>query len=278
MPQFPSGLLVPFFLRLAFSIAFRPGNRNTKADTLSRVYSGEGKQKSSPQHILSPFVSIATIQWTHKYARLVLTKLHQRKHPLLKYLFLRSFATAWSHVHLHLSLLVTPLNLAFYSLFPHGIGGIQWKLTCTLLFHPAGKHMPLPVPEPLVSYSCRPSPFQWIYYDTHHRWIDSLMGLNLFFPALPMAFQTATAILNISSECIVSLRTCFLTMVPSLHPSCGKPFLNTLGSQLAFWFPSYFQWPVWTHEPRFRKIPLHILPQEANRLVTIFYMAQNSLI
>uniref|UniRef100_A0A3B4CC50 Gypsy retrotransposon integrase-like protein 1 n=1 Tax=Pygocentrus nattereri TaxID=42514 RepID=A0A3B4CC50_PYGNA len=53
-----------FFSRFDFSISFRPGQRNTKADALSRIFAVEEEEESSdPERILPPTVQIAVIQW-----------------------------------------------------------------------------------------------------------------------------------------------------------------------------------------------------------------------
>uniref|UniRef100_A0AAR2IV05 Reverse transcriptase n=1 Tax=Pygocentrus nattereri TaxID=42514 RepID=A0AAR2IV05_PYGNA len=51
-----------FFSRFDFSISFRPGQRNTKADALSRIFAVE-EESSDPERILPPTVQIAVIQW-----------------------------------------------------------------------------------------------------------------------------------------------------------------------------------------------------------------------
>uniref|UniRef100_A0A3B1IMZ3 Gypsy retrotransposon integrase-like protein 1 n=1 Tax=Astyanax mexicanus TaxID=7994 RepID=A0A3B1IMZ3_ASTMX len=53
-----------FFSRFNFSITFRPGSRNTKADALSRMYATEPSPvTSSPERILPDSVAVAVIQW-----------------------------------------------------------------------------------------------------------------------------------------------------------------------------------------------------------------------
>uniref|UniRef100_A0A3B1IV37 Gypsy retrotransposon integrase-like protein 1 n=1 Tax=Astyanax mexicanus TaxID=7994 RepID=A0A3B1IV37_ASTMX len=54
-----------FFSRFNFSISFRPGNRNTKADALSRVFSSPDDtcHASEPEPILPPTVKVAAIRW-----------------------------------------------------------------------------------------------------------------------------------------------------------------------------------------------------------------------
>uniref|UniRef100_A0AAR2J3M5 Gypsy retrotransposon integrase-like protein 1 n=1 Tax=Pygocentrus nattereri TaxID=42514 RepID=A0AAR2J3M5_PYGNA len=52
-----------FFSRFDFSISFRPGQRNTKADALSRIFAVEEEESSDPERILPPTVQIAVIQW-----------------------------------------------------------------------------------------------------------------------------------------------------------------------------------------------------------------------
>uniref|UniRef100_A0A3B1JZA6 ribonuclease H n=1 Tax=Astyanax mexicanus TaxID=7994 RepID=A0A3B1JZA6_ASTMX len=54
-----------FFSRFQFSISFRPGTRNTKADALSRVFSttDSANDVTETERILPPSVEIAVIRW-----------------------------------------------------------------------------------------------------------------------------------------------------------------------------------------------------------------------
>ncbi len=50
-----------FFTRLQFSITYRPGDRNVKVDSLSRMHAPD--EPSSPEPILPPSVLVSSIQW-----------------------------------------------------------------------------------------------------------------------------------------------------------------------------------------------------------------------
>ncbi|KAI4883279.1 hypothetical protein NFI96_028837 [Prochilodus magdalenae] len=52
-----------FFSRFDFKITFRPGSRNTKADSLSRIYDSEDTALPDPEPILDPKVVLAPVRW-----------------------------------------------------------------------------------------------------------------------------------------------------------------------------------------------------------------------
>ncbi|XP_049335604.1 uncharacterized protein LOC125802248 [Astyanax mexicanus] len=52
-----------FFSRFDFSITYRPGSRNGKADALSRMYTDEAPQDTSSETILQPGVVVSSIRW-----------------------------------------------------------------------------------------------------------------------------------------------------------------------------------------------------------------------
>lgn len=51
-----------FFSRFQFTVTFRPGSKNTKADSLSRQFDS-GATIKNPETILSPDLVIGPVQW-----------------------------------------------------------------------------------------------------------------------------------------------------------------------------------------------------------------------
>ncbi len=68
-----------FFSRFQFTITFRPGSKNTKADSLSRQFDSETSIKN-PETILSPDLVIGPIQWDIE-TELELANAHTGIHP-----------------------------------------------------------------------------------------------------------------------------------------------------------------------------------------------------
>ena len=52
-----------FFNRFRFSITFRPGTRNTKADALSRAFNEENQMNATIENVLPPEIIIAPLRW-----------------------------------------------------------------------------------------------------------------------------------------------------------------------------------------------------------------------
>ncbi len=68
-----------FFSRFQFTITFRPGSKNTKADSLSRQFDSE-TSITNPETILSPDLVIGPIQWDIE-TELELANAHTGIHP-----------------------------------------------------------------------------------------------------------------------------------------------------------------------------------------------------
>uniref|UniRef100_A0A3B1J2C0 Gypsy retrotransposon integrase-like protein 1 n=1 Tax=Astyanax mexicanus TaxID=7994 RepID=A0A3B1J2C0_ASTMX len=206
-----------FFSRFQFSISFRPGHRNTKADALSRVFSTSDSvtQSAEAERILPPSVEIAVIRWElddqimefnaghpssedcppdktfvpSKFRDRLITWAHSSLssgHPgVTRTLQLISSRYWWDTMRADVHAFVTSCSIC-----------AQCKTPKTL---PAGKLMPLPVPERPWSHLAMDFVTDLPVsegYTTILTVVDRFSRGVKFIPftALPTAFQTAQAI------------------------------------------------------------------------------------
>uniref|UniRef100_A0A3B1JYM9 Gypsy retrotransposon integrase-like protein 1 n=1 Tax=Astyanax mexicanus TaxID=7994 RepID=A0A3B1JYM9_ASTMX len=206
-----------FFSRFNFSISFRPGNRNTKADALSRVFSSPDDtcQASEPEHILPPTVKVAAIRWELDdliQQSLVNTRPPEGCPPHKTYVpeQFRDQLIGWAHAALtsgHPGVTRTLQLISARYWWETMRADVQtFVVSCSVCAQcktpktlPAGKLCPLPVPERPWSHIA----VDFVTdlpesegYTTILTVVDRFSrGVKFIpFPALPTALQTAQAI------------------------------------------------------------------------------------